>query len=102
MPEYIEREALMYAIEKSCRDNPHRDPNVRRIHDHEHRHFLGLVENQPTADVVEVVRCKTCRHYDCENMTCMRMSVEPEAYGEGIYIKMQENDFCSYGKRKEE
>lgn len=54
MKEYIEREALMCVTEKSRRDNPHRDPNVKRIHDHEHRHFLGLVENQPTADVVEV------------------------------------------------
>ena len=56
----------------------------------------------PAADVVEGVRCKTCRHYYCENKTCMRMSVEPEAYGEGIYINMPEDGFCNYGERKEE
>ena len=25
-------------------------------------HFLGIVDSQPTADVVEVVRCKDCSH----------------------------------------
>ncbi len=61
------------------------------------------VPNVATAvDFVEVVRCGKCGQYDRENKTCMRMSVEPEAYGEGIYIQMNENDFCSFGERREE
>ena len=54
MPEYIEREALMLAIEESYRKNPHSDPKIRQIHNHEHRHFLCLASKQPAADVVEV------------------------------------------------
>lgn len=61
------------------------------------------VPNAATAvDFVEVVRCKKCRHYDYANKTCMRMSVEPEAYGEGIYINMPEDGHCNYGERREE
>ena len=54
MAEYIEREALNIAIHKSWQNNPHNDPIVRRTHNNEHRHFLGLLYKQPTADVVEV------------------------------------------------
>jgi hypothetical protein len=61
--------------------------------------FLGF---SPTADVVEVVRCKDCRY-------CEEAHYEEE--GEKPYIKLkckwsnyshQPNDYCSYGERKEE
>ena len=54
----------------------------------------------PTVDVVEVVRCKDCKHYKpqkksahWENRTnyCNRI----------VTVKMQPYDFCSYGERKE-
>ena len=49
---------------------------------------------KPAADVVEVVRCKDCKHYkavvstcgNCYRTTCIQHT----------------EDFCSYGKRKEE
>ena len=55
----------------------------------------------PTVDAVEVVRCRDCKHYKpqkksahWENRTnyCNRI----------VTIKMQPDDFCSYGKRKED
>lgn len=51
----------------------------------------------PTADVVEVVRCKDCKYY----------KINP--YGEesermckcwGDYLPTNADDFCSYGERK--
>ena len=42
----------------------------------------------PTADVVEVVRCKDCKHWN--NGDCYRLELS------------KSDDFCSYGERKEE
>ena len=48
------------------------------------------IENEPTADVVEVVRCKDCKHKEqcCEFIM--------------ISVKDKNIDFCSYGERKED
>lgn len=64
-----------------------------------------VIDNAPTADVVDVVRCKDCKHFhraileevdghqpdwgicDCEWFNCEDYDVT-------------ENDFCSYGERR--
>lgn len=48
----------------------------------------------PTADVVEVVRCKDCVYY--ENFLCGRFN----AYGDSV--EEPEYDYCSYGERRED
>ena len=48
-----------------------------------------LLEQESAADVVEVVRCKDCQFYNLV-----------ECYMDDIY-SLSDNDFCSYGKRKE-
>ena len=59
-----------------------------------------ILREAPTVDAVKVVRCKDCKHYKpqkksahWENRTnyCNRV----------VTIKMQPDDFCSYGKRKD-
>lgn len=56
------------------------------------RGFISIIENVindcPTVDAVEVVRCRDCEHWDDE------WCVINEAY-------FEDDDFCSYGKRKE-
>lgn len=60
-----------------------------------------VVEDMPTADVVEVVRCKDCeRCYEKRTKLnnqlmrfCMRM--------DGNEYQVNANDFCSYGTPKE-
>lgn len=47
------------------------------------------VETVPSADAVEVVRCKDCKWYDIEEL-CLR---------EGMV--MSSDDYCSYGERKD-
>ena len=53
--------------------------------------ILDLVDSVPTADAVPVVRCKDCKYRDGTpgqpNILC---------------AQMHEDDFCSYGKRKED
>ena len=48
----------------------------------------------PAADVVPVVRCRDCKHWDNGNLSfeC------PWDYGR--YGSSDEDDFCSYGERK--
>ena len=52
---------------------------------------VKLINQFPAADVVEVVRCKDCRHYD--KGACW----DQDAYGRC----WREDDYCSYGERKE-
>ena len=55
----------------------------------------AMIDNTPTADVVEVVRCKDCKHYVAEY--CTR-----DIKGRTNMFYMQPDDFCSYGERKDE
>lgn len=50
-----------------------------------------VIDDQPTADVVEVVRCKNCK-YQGNDDECPLLSLA--AYTEP-------DDFCSYGKKVE-
>ena len=52
--------------------------------------MLGKLEDEPPADVVEVIRCKDCRYWDPYYNYCEEYATEK---GEG--------DFCSFGKRKD-
>ena len=70
----------------------------------------GMIANTPTADVVEVVRCKDCKKWEqyentsgagyCHNKKyCL-------TYGTMLERKFtpitNPDDFCSYGERKED
>ena len=54
------------------------------------------IDNAPTIDAVEVVRCKDCRHA-YKRKPINKTAVLCELYGAG----MKDNDFCSYGERNE-
>ena len=59
---------------------------------------LWHIEHAPTVDAVEVVRCKDCEFcvYNFCNDTykCRSMS--------GMFRRVEPDEFCSYGERKEE
>ena len=55
------------------------------------------LDDAPTVDAVEVVRCKDCKHW-----------LERDAYGMGTYHQCwitghipNKDHFCSYGERRE-
>lgn len=56
-----------------------------------------IINEQPAADVVEVVRCKDCMHF-CEIIGVT--SYCSNRYG--LNGKIHCDDFCSYGERKNE
>ena len=96
----------------------------------DYRLFKDIIESQPTADVVEVVRCKDCKHFQPEFVLTNDGERRPytqeekesgfglvsaekgincgsrcERFGyweeNKIPVWFNENDFCSYGERRE-
>ncbi len=56
--------------------------------------MLGEIEDAPTADVVEVVRCPNCTY--CENMKCTNLK---DSTGNPLDVAIF--DYCSQGLRKD-
>ena len=59
---------------------------------------MAILQEAPTVDAVEVVRCRNCKYGDWDSkpddaMVCMRTK-------DGFW--RSGNDFCSYGERKED
>ena len=91
MAEYIEREALLA--------NFGEEPEVWYDEDHEIQArndwhmYKNMVEAQPVADVVKVVRCKDC------------VIAEPSVFGDNWRFCInndqhhQEDHFCGYGTK---
>lgn len=57
-----------------------------------------VLAEMPAADVVPVVRCKDCRHYDMG--VCLKIYSDGNAHPEA-WQRRRPEDFCSYGERKE-
>ena len=89
MAEYIDRESLI--------------SNLKDLPEQERIEYMGiydLVKSQPTADVVEVVRCKDCRHRgnsDICPMFHLCYSVSEGYYWEDFTM---DDAFCRYAKRR--
>lgn len=64
---------------------------------------IGDVKRQPTADVVEVVRCKDCKHWKKGDFMVGNDLKNMEFGGGCLFVNSArfESDFCSYGERKE-
>ena len=60
------------------------------------------IDNAPTVDAVEVVRCKDCKHFNFEHMECENEAVSTNHEGGASYsLNFYLDDFCSFGERKE-
>ena len=79
MAEYIEREALMRNLKHFAPEQL--TPLIE-----------SLIQKQPAADVVEVVRCKNCENYELMKATNSHFCNEF-----GGYVK--DEDFCSRGAK---
>ena len=83
MAEYIDREALEKAMTIAAVNGKDKDRRTWAK-------AICVLHDIPTVDLVPVVRCKDCKYRDGTpgqpNILC---------------AQMHEDDFCSYGKRKE-
>lgn len=59
------------------------------------------IKEQPTIDAVEVVRCGRCEWWRC-NLHAKEYGVCKRASYDDFDVFMNSDDFCSYGKRRED
>ena len=66
--------------------------------------FADMISDFHTVDAVPVVRCKGCKHAYINSFSaasgvalCMLLSKRTE----GIQVVMKQDDFCSFGERKD-
>ena len=108
--EYIEREALKEDLKESYE-------RLRAIYDsltyNEDKQICAgqlttfteailRVKEAPAADVVEVVRCRACKHWKPSGSKTVNPFSDMEYIGGCEFTKYcrRESDFCSYGERK--
>ena len=58
---------------------------------------IAVLEDTPAVDAVPVVRCRECKHRGTDD--CI-FHIKGEPADEELLLKL-DNDFCSYGERKE-
>lgn len=62
--------------------------------------FLTAVLSCPTADVVEVVRCRDCKYYKPQTRS-ITWNNTTKYCCRGANVKVNEDDYCSYGERRD-
>lgn len=62
--------------------------------------FLSAVEEAPTADVVEVVRCKDCKY--CNTYMSWNNRKYLGCTYNGLITEIDADHYCSHGERREE
>lgn len=65
--------------------------------------WMAFIDKEPTADVMEVVRCRECVHWKPTGSKAGNSFSDMEYIGGCEFTKYcrRESDFCSYGERKE-
>ena len=68
--------------------------------------LLGLIEKAPTVDAAVVTRCKNCKHSTLPSELTQRYGKPGTLTCHNRYSpcnrrNVGENDFCSYGERKD-
>ena len=108
MGDFIDRSVLLADLDKFAEDKQWR--NKRTLRERWLRKcgidiFRKTVKAFPTADVVEVVRCKDCEHYDDDGKWCnihSHFDKRAAMYGLADWNVFSGEDFCSCGERKSE
>lgn len=96
MPRYIDADALTDDLISYA------EANKGTYHAEGFKNAVTVVEDQPSADVVEIVRCKDCQYWKTETEP---IGIECEPGEDAHYCDMdgmitRTADFCSYGERK--
>ena len=108
MSDFIDRKELLKAMDTWDKfgythtgafvRNPNTDDYVPYVH---YEDMVKCVSNMPTADVVEVVRCKDCRYF-IPNEPCVGGTYEAcdiLVGQDGCGMNVEEDFFCAYGER---
>ena len=96
MAEYIKRETVIKVLKDNVTEmecHIYFGSNLGIPNDE----IEDIVNEIPTADVVEVVRCKDCKYFQTAKVNNKGFLICP-ASG----MEITETDYCSYGERKME
>ena len=91
MPRYVDVDKLISEMKSLC--------------EQDRLEFMGVydcIKSQPTAAVVEVVRCENCKHLTIHNSPTLYAYCEKTHYIFEPFKTDARTHFCSYGERKEE
>lgn len=89
MPIYVNLEDVYLAFENAyCDISYHDNYTGEYISGHSDQQVDDVLRTIPSADVVEVVRCKECKHYDAKFGLCER----------GDIMVHDADFFCAYGE----
>ena len=105
MPRYIDANMLLTDLGDEPEVWTDSECEIQARNDY--RDFKSFIQNAPTADVVEVVRCENCKWSRERNayeriilvegvLICTKSEATADGSG-GVWS----NHFCSYGERKE-
>lgn len=89
---YIDADKL-----KSEFDYKHIDMNKTTACVH-HKNILEIINQQPTADVVQVVRCRDCKFYTFKPQQTSRTTSVRRCNRSAI-VCTKPDDYCSFGER---
>ena len=64
--------------------------------------IYSAIDNAPTVDAVEVIRCRECEYWNTEEKSYFGTKCRCERFSLVGYSEnyMLPNDFCSYGERR--
>ena len=104
MAEYIEKEKLVDGLDKTLKNIPSfpSDPIGRELVSLGIETVIKTVKALPAADVRPVVLCRDCYAYRRDKELVEAAYLDLERYCGLLRCEMDEDSFCSYGKRKEE
>lgn len=101
--EYIERGALLQDIEENVLFTVRGDVETPTPEMRGARKVKERIEEAPTADVVEVVRCRDCKkRYVPAYCALWYGQINDEHGCRDIFLRAHNDDFyCAYGERKD-
>ena len=76
------------------------NPDLKKAFGHDAIEILTEIEYAPTVDAVEVVRCKDCK-WRKEWLSGGLFYCCNPSYGMASGVELKDDDFCSYGERRE-
>lgn len=86
---YIDADALMTELSTMYKEPTSTEDFMTIGYDKAIADVVVTAHRQPTADAVEVIRCRYCRGWDRENGYCVE------------FLVTDPNGYCSFGERKE-
>ena len=93
---YVNKEDLLADIDEVWKRKYERS-NYKVLYDL-YRMCVNRINRAPTADVVEIIRCRDCQHY-IDGKCYVSNRKRTFTYDVNIHHR-KADDFCSYGERR--